>query len=115
MVDAEDQAREMARTATDAVQDVADRAADVANDIVSKTADAVSRSVGATADAVTDAIDATRREVVAGARHAEQFVAGIGDSAVAQVKRHPTRTVLLAAAGAAVIGFVVGAVTSRSR
>lgn len=115
MSEAENQAHEVAYAVADAVEGATVRAADAANDTISKASDAVSKTVGGAADAVTDAVDATRREVVAGTRQAGEFVAGLGDSAVAQVKRHPTRTVLLVAAGAVIIGFIVGAVTSRPR
>lgn len=111
----EDRVRRISDAAAGAVEERVDKAAGAASDVISKASDTASHAVGAVAGAVTDAIDARREEVIAGARQAADFVAGIGGDAVDHVKHHPTRTVLLVAAGAAVIGFIVGAMTAKRR
>ena len=113
MGDAEDNVREMGRAAADAVQDTVDKAAEAAKDAVSKASDTTSHAVGAATSAVTDAIDATRQDVVAGVHQATERVGEFGDRAIATVKHHPTRTVLLVAGCAVLAGFVIGAVTAK--
>ncbi len=113
MAEADDTVREMGRAVTDAVDDAADKATEAARGTAEKVSDATSHAVGAATSAVTDAIDATRQDVVAGVHQATERVGEFGDRAIATVKHHPTRTVLLVAACAVLAGFVIGAVTAK--
>lgn len=99
-------AMENAAAAVQHVAEAADETASAASD----------RAWNAASDAggmVAEAVDATRQNVAAGVRQATEFVSGVGDEAIAQVTRRPAPTVLLVAGTALVIGFIVGAVSTK--
>ncbi|REJ06313.1 hypothetical protein DY023_06700 [Microbacterium bovistercoris] len=88
-------------------------AAEAVDETVSAASDSARDVVSDASGMVSEAMDATRQNVAAGVRHATEFVSGVGGEAIAQVKRRPAPTVLLVAGAALVVGFIVGAATTK--
>ncbi|MEO7146515.1 MAG: type VII secretion target [Terrimesophilobacter sp.] len=114
----------MANVDDDKMQDTVDAAADGVRAAVDKTADAVSgvaragsdsvsESVGSAARALNDAVDTAQKKVSTGLHQASEAVSDISDKATGAIKKYPIQAVILAAIGAAVLGFIVGVVTSK--
>lgn len=106
-------AQDAVSTATDAARDALDKTADAVSGAVGKGSDAVSDTIRTATGAVSDAVGTARQNVSTGLRHVNEAVAEFSDKATDAAKKHPVRTVLLAAIGVAVAGFIAGVATSR--
>ena len=93
--------------------DAVDETADAVTGVAKKGSDAASASVGSAGRAVNDVVDTAQKKVSTGLHQASETVSDISDKTTGAIKEYPVRAVLLAAVGAAVVGFVVGVLTSR--
>lgn len=64
-------------------------------------------------DKIQDAVKTAQQEVSIGLNKAQDVASDITDKTSGAIKKYPVRAVLLVAVGVAVVGFIVGVVTSR--
>lgn len=120
----DDKAQDTVDTAAGAAHDAVDKTADVATDVLGQASDSASEAVKSATSAAEEAvafatstaedtIDTVQKNVSKGLHQATRAAADISDKATATVKEHPTQTLLLVAAGAAIAGFLLGLLTSK--
>lgn len=99
--------------AVDATQAAVDKTAHAVSDVAANASGSVSDAIGSAAKSATKAEDATEHQVTTSLRRITDFCGDISDRTTGTIKKHPLRTVVIAAACASVVGFLAGAIFSK--
>ncbi|MGN6198296.1 hypothetical protein [Humibacter sp.] len=99
--------------AADKAHGAVDEAAGTVSERMSDASRSASRGVGEASGAAHDMVDDAQRKVSRGLDQADASLDDMRDTAVETTRENPLKVILMVAAIAAAVGFVVGMASSR--